>query len=441
MERQHMKLLEIWKDHPHRKPLILEGVRQCGKTWLVREFGRRFFKRTAYISLQDNERMADLFAGSINPDRLIPALALESGVPISPDDTLIILDEVQEVPRALTSLKYFNENAPEYAVIATGSSLGIAIHPGTSFPVGKVEVQRLYPLSFAEFLRAKGEEGMAQIVSEGDLEMMRVFHDRIRELLRYYLIVGGMPEVVRDFVETYPNVDFKALRQLQEQIVLDYREDFSKHLEAAPRGLPLRLGQVWDSIPVQLARENKKFVYGAVRSGARGRDFDLAIQWLIDTSLVLRVSRVNVPEYPLKVNEDLSAFKLYLCDVGLLCAMMEVDPAVILDGVKIFGAAKGALAEQFVCQEIMAAGGDPYYWAASNSSAELDFLLQAGGEVLPLEVKSGETLTSRSLKASIKRFGFHKAYRFSALPPRHDGAIEDLPLYAIGWLVGSYLAG
>lgn len=432
MERLFMKHLVEWSKKANRKPLVLEGVRQCGKTWLVREFGKRHFAKTAYVSLQDNERMAQLFAGDIDPQRLIPALSLESGVSIEADKTLIVLDEVQEVPRALTALKYFHENAPEYAVIATGSSLGIALHPGTSFPVGKVEVARLFPMCFREFLMARGEAGLADVVANKDLDMMTAFHSRLMEELKYYLIVGGMPEAVASFTETYPGVDFEAVTAIQEQIIQSYRDDFSKHEGSAPRGLTLRLNQVWDSIPSQLAKENKKFVYGLVKQGGRGRDFELAIQWLVDTSLVLKVPRVRTPSYPLKMHEDPAAFKLFLCDVGLLRAMSDIEPAIILEGLAVFGAAKGAFAEQFVCQELLATGKSPYYWAAQNATSELDFIVQSGSCVAPLEVKAGRNLKAKSLKASVNRFGFERAYRFSPLPPRQDGVVRDLPLYAVG---------
>lgn len=431
MDRLYMHKLQEWKDAPHRKPLVLEGARQVGKTWLVKEFGRRCFKSMAYVSLENNERMRNLFEGDIDPKRLVSALSLETGVAIRPRETLIVLDEVQEVPRALTALKYFDEDAPEYAIVATGSSLGITIHPGTSFPVGKVNLGKLHPLSFREFLAACGEDGLAHIIADADKGLMRIFHERLLEWLKYYLIVGGMPEAVREFSCSYPNIDLKAVEHIQERILRDYRDDFSKHSEAAPKGLPLRLNQVWDSIPAQLAKENKKFVYGAVREGGRGRDFELAIQWLIDSSLTLKTTRVSVPDYPLKMFEDFASFKLYVLDVGLFRAMSGVDPSVILDGNTIFGTAKGAFAEQYACQQLAAQGMGTHYWSAENSAAELDFVVQRGASVIPIEVKSGENLQAKSLKSAMKRFGFAQALRFSTLPPRQDGSIQDLPLYAI----------
>ncbi len=434
MERLFERRLVEWKSKRSRKPFLLEGARQTGKTWLVKEFGRKHFDSLAYVSLQNNERMQRLFSRDISPSRLIPALALESGVTIEPESTLIVLDEVQEVPCALTSLKYFNEDAPEYAVIATGSSLGITLHQGTSFPVGKVEFGRLYPLNFREFLMANGASGLAQVLEEGDRDLITTFHDRFMDPLKYYFVVGGMPEAVKAFTEAYPNVDFEKIEGIQRQIIEDYRSDFSKHQDAAPRGLTLRLNQVWDSIPSQLARENKGFVYGAVKKGARGRDFELAIQWLVDTSLVLKIPRVRTPSYPLKMYEEQTAFKLFLSDVGLLGRMSGVAPSVILDGDAIFGSAKGAFAEQFACQEMQAAGLDLFYWSAANSSAELDFVVQLGSHVIPLEIKAGQNLKAKSLKAAMKRFSLERGYRFSTLPPRCDGDVADIPLYAIGSL-------
>lgn len=431
MKRLCMEKLVEWKHSPSRKPLLLTGARQVGKTWLVKEFGRTQFKSLAYISFESNERMARLFAGDITPSRLIPALSLEAGVPIQPASTLVVFDEVQEVPRALTSLKYFNENAPEYAVIATGSSLGVTVHPGTSFPVGQVHFQKLYPLSFREFLMACGEEGLSDLIADADTEMMSVFHERILEQLKYYLIIGGMPEAVREFAEARPAVDFRRIGEVQARILRNYRDDFSKHSQLAPRGLPLRLNQVWDSIPSQLSRENKKFMYTAVRESGRGRDFELAIQWLVDTSLALKATRLVTPQYPLKMHKDFASFKLFLSDVGLLRTMAGINPAMILRQNDIFATAKGAFAEQYVCQQLAAQEIGLHYWSADNSTAELDFVAQGAGEVIPIEVKSGLNLQAKSLKAAVKRFGFERAIRFSPLPPKRDGKILDMPLYAV----------
>ncbi len=431
MKRLHMDCLMAWYRDPKRKPLILDGARQVGKTWLVKEFGRMTFAKTAYINLMDNERMASLFASDISPQRLIPALSIESGVAIDASDTLIVLDEVQEVPRALTSLKFFCENAPEYAVIATGSSMGVTLHQGTSYPVGKVQLQHLYPMTFCEFLDASGMDNLSRLIMAGDLELMRVFHDQLVEQLRFYLLVGGMPEVVQQYVASLPGIDFDVLRTKQVQMLADYRADFSKHEENMPRGLVARLNQVWNSLPSQLARENKKFLYNAVRSGGRGRDFELAIEWLKDCSLVHKVTKVNPPLYPLALHEDFDQFKLFVSDVGLLSAALGIDVRAALDSDRLFGEAQGCLAEQYVCQQLVAMGVQCHYWQADNSSAELDFVIQHAGRALPVEVKSGINLRSRSLKSAINRFGYEHALRFSAARPGTDGAIHDIPLYAL----------
>ncbi len=431
MDRKLMEALTAWKGSPRRKPLILEGVRQCGKTWIATEFGRTSFDKLAYVSLLDNPRMATLFEGGISPERLIPALSIESGVAITPQDTLIVLDEVQEVPRALTSLKYFCEQAQDYAVLATGSSMGMTLHKGTSFPVGKVSIMRLFPLSFTEFLTACGKRPLADAIRAADLDMLKVFHTELMERLSLYLVVGGMPEIVASLADDLPAIDGEALQSMQAAINDAYRADFSRHEESMPRGLLVRLNQVWDSMPGQLARENKRFLYGAVRSGARGRDFELAIQWLQDMSLALKVPKANPPLYPLAINTSPDLFKLFTSDVGLLAQRAGVSMRASLTQNTLFGMAKGAFAEQYVCQQLFALGYQPRYWQADNSSAELDFVIQVDGEAIPLEVKSGLNLRSKSLKAAVKRFGYERAIRFSTSVGGIDGVVRDLPLYAV----------
>lgn len=429
-----MAKLAEWKDDPHRKPLVLDGARQTGKTWLAQEFGRTHFKHLAYVSLQDNEAMQTLFEGSLLPERLIPGIALAAGTKINPNDTLIVLDEVQEVPRAVESLKYFAENAPEYPIIATGSTLGITIHRNVSFPVGKVDMLRLYPLTFREFLDACGQDELLQILDNADTDMMTVFHEKFMEFLKYYVVVGGMPEAVQTFVNTYPGVDFAAITRVQAAIEHGYRSDFSKYPDDMPQGFPLRLTQLWDSLPRQLSHENKKFAYSAIKKGARGREYDLVIQRLQDSSLVTKIPRVQTVEYPLAMFEDQSAFKLFVLDVGLLREMSGIAPQVILNGDKVFRTAKGALAEQLVCQELIAADFTPYYWTDTNATHELDFIIQLVDKVVPIEVKAGTNLTAASLKYAMKKFDLPSAVRFSSLAPRHDGTIYDLPLYAISVL-------
>jgi predicted AAA+ superfamily ATPase len=441
VERDLMGALKEWKDSTRRKPLVLEGVRQCGKTWLATEFGRTCFDKFAYVSLLDNPRMAALFEGGIAPDRLVPALSIESGVAISPHNTLIVLDEVQEVPRALTSLKYFCERAPEYPVLATGSSMGMTLHEGTSYPVGKVTIMRLFPLTFCEFLTAFGRRQLADAIREADLELLRVFHDELLEHLALYLVLGGMPEVVSTAADSLPALDGPSLQELQAAVNNAYRADFSRHEREMPRGLPTRLNQVWDSMPSQLARENKRFLYGAVRSGARGRDFELAIQWLQDMSLALKVPKANPPQYPLAMNTSPDLFKLFLSDVGLLSQRAGVSMRSSLEQDALFGMAKGAFAEQYVCQQLFALGYQPRYWQADNSSAELDFVIQTDGEAIPIEVKSGINLRSKSLKAAVKRFGYVHAIRFSPAKGGVDGVIRDIPLYAVEALPSLFARG
>lgn len=435
MKRFLMDDLIAWKNSPVRKPLLLEGARQVGKTWLANEFGRTQYDKVAYVSFFDNAVMRSLFEGDLSTDRLIPALSIESGVRITPGDTLIVFDEVQEVPRAMTALKTFNETAPEYDILATGSALGIALHPGTSFPVGKVRRLKLYPMSFLEFLYGCGQNAIAQMLESKDEALIGLMHDKVMTWLRYFLFTGGMPEAVSAFTATFPNVDFTAVRQLQDDLLADYRDDFSKHVDgnANPAVSTLRLNQVWDSIPAQLARENNKFVFGAVRQGGRGKDFELAIQWLVDSSLALKVQRVSAPLKPLAAYEDGSGFKLYSLDVGLLGAMSGLDARTLLDGDELFREFKGALTEQFVCQQLTVRNrAAPCYWSAENSSGELDFLYEDHGEVVPVEVKAGRHKQAKSLVYAQKKHGYPLAYRFSTGRFGDHGAIRDMPLYMAG---------
>lgn len=435
MQRLAIKQLIQWKASKRRKPLLLTGARQVGKTWLVKEFGEQEYEQVAYISFLENARMKELFQTTISPQRLIPALSIEAGTPISPDNTLIIFDEVQECPLALTSLKNFCEEAPAYHIVATGSNLGISLHPETSFPVGKINMMTLHPLSYEEFLLALGEDALTELLRSGDWEMTTPFHDRLMEYLRYYLYVGGMPEVVDEFAATWPGADFDLAREIQHEIILGYRNDFSKHADEASS--TLKVARVWDSIPGQLARENKKFIYGAIRKGARGREYETAVQWLIDAGLVLKINRARELKKPLTSYLDPDAFKLYLVDVGLLGALSGLEARTLLEGDTLFTEFKGALAEQFVCQEITCArDAVPFYWSAENSSGEIDFAYQSAiqGDIVPVEVKAGVNLQAKSLKSVINRYGTTRALRFSALPYKDNGTIQDMPLYAAGFV-------
>jgi predicted AAA+ superfamily ATPase len=426
MKRFAMNKLVAWKNSKNRKPIIIRGARQVGKTWLMKEFGKQEFKQTAYINFDQNPRIKGVFEGDLDIGRILLALSAETGVSICADDTLIIFDEVQEVPRALTSLKYFNENAPEYAIAAAGSLLGVALHPGTSFPVGKVDFLDLYPLDYKEFLCALGEERFADILGGNDISMITTFKDRFIERLKEYYFVGGMPEVVNDFAE---NKDYNRVREIQKNLLNYYQQDFSKH---APNLLVPRLNMVWNSIPMQLAKENKKFIYGQLREGARAKDFELAIQWLEDCGLIHRVERVSKPGLPLKAYMDMSAFKIYLSDVGLLCAMAELSAQVLVDGNRIFTEFKGALTEQYVLQQMISQLGlHAYYFSSEKSRGEVDFLLQGKNSVIPVEVKAEENLQAKSLKAFVEKYSPKCAIRTSMSDYREESWLINIPLYNI----------
>ncbi|MFV0361685.1 MAG: ATP-binding protein [Suipraeoptans sp.] len=423
-----MEDLIRWKNRPDRKPLLLRGARQVGKTWLMREFGRLNFAKVAYINFDDNDRMSALFQGDLNSQRLITALQIEAGMTITPEDTLLIFDEIQEVPRALTSLKYFNENAPEYAIIAAGSMLGVALHQGTSFPVGKVEFSDLYPLSFTEFLDAIGMEQYAQMLRADTpgFQMMTPFKGKYVDALRQYYYVGGMPEAVNAFAQRR---DFAEVRRIQARLLDAYDQDFSKH---APHETVPRIRMLWNSIPAQLARENRKFVYGHIRDGARAREYELAMQWLLDCGLIHKVNRITKPDMPLLAYTDQSAFKLYMLDVGLLAAKSDLDLKAILEGNRIFEEFKGALTEQYVMQQLLSDCKIlPYYWTAERATAEVDFILQSESAVIPLEVKAEENLKAKSLKQYVTKFAPKCAVRSSMSDYRKEDWLVNLPLWAI----------
>lgn len=430
MKRNLMKSLKEWKNSPYRKPLILSGARQVGKTWLMKEFGRTEYTNTVYVNFDQDINAAGLFEGSINPDRIILGLRALIGMEIDPDNTLIIFDEVQEAPRALTSLKYFCEEAPQYSIIAAGSLLGVALHAGTSFPVGKVDRMHLYPLNFQEFLYAMGEDAAAEILQTKDQRMITVLREKLSDLLRQYYYVGGMPEAVNYYKD---NKEFTGVRQIQKNLLAYYQQDFSKHAE--PR-LTERLNLVWSSIPAQLAKENRKFIYGQVRHGARAKDFELAIQWLSDCGLIHVIHRVTKPGYPLKAYEDLNAFKIYLLDVGLLGAMADLSSNTIVEGNRIFTEFKGALAEQYVLQELIAEDHlNPMYYSAENSRMEIDFIVQKGDEVIPIEVKAEENLRAKSLRSYCEKYKPKTAVRFSMSDYREQDWMVNVPLYEINWLI------
>ncbi len=429
MYRQAIEALKKWKVNLNRKPLIIRGARQVGKTWLMKEFGKSCFNHTVYINFDGNKRMSGLFSGDMDVRRIIIGLELEAGFKINPDNTLIIFDEVQEVPHALTSLKYFNENAPEYRIVAAGSLLGVALHPGTSFPVGKVEFLDLYPLNFTEFLMATGKEQFAELLQKGDFAMITSFKTKYIDALKHYYFVGGMPEAVFHF--SLDN-DFNKVREIQKRILDAYEQDFSKHapIETVPR---IRL--LWNSIPVQLAKENKKFIYGLVKEGARAREYELAMQWLIDCGLVTKVSRISKPALPLKAYEDLKAFKLFMVDVGLLSCMSRLNPQTLLEGNALFEEFKGALTEQYAFQQLKGLKEiDTYYWTNDRGNSEIDFIIDNGYAIIPIEVKAETNLKAKSLKTYKEMFSPTVSIRTSMRDYKKEDWLVNMPLYAISEL-------
>ncbi|MBR2358214.1 MAG: ATP-binding protein [Lentisphaeria bacterium] len=428
MKRTAIAQLTAWKNSQNRKPLVIRGARQVGKTWLMKEFGKLEFKNFVYINFDRNPDMANLFEGSLEIPRLISGLQIYCGQKIT-SDTLLIFDEIQEVPRALSSLKYFCEEAPEYAVIAAGSLLGVAMHQGTSFPVGKVNFMDLYPLSFTEFLNATGNENLVDLLQSGDWQLITTFKNKYIELLRYYYFIGGMPEAVQTFIDEN---DFNAVRKVQQNILTAYEQDFSKH---APVETVPRIRMVWQSIPSQLAKENRRFVYGALRKGARAKDFELAIQWLKDCGLIQQVIRLSKPSLPLPAYAD-EGFKMFLSDVGLLGAMSGLDAATLLHGNAFFNEFKGALTEQYVAQELRCSlGQTPCYWSAERATAEVDFVFQYKSGIYPLEVKAEENLKAKSLKVYSEKYTPAISIRSSMSDYRHDDWLLNLPLYGISQIL------
>lgn len=426
MYRIAIEKLKKWKQSKHRKPLIIEGARQVGKTWLMKEFGRQEYQDTIYINFDSNSRMAELFAADLDVERLIMGLELHIGHKIDSDKSLLIFDEVQEVPRALASLKYFYENAPQYHIICAGSLLGIALHQGTSFPVGKVDFLKLYPLSFKEFLMAIDKERFAELLDSQDFQMITSFKQMYIEALKQYYFVGGMPEAVQSFAE---DRDFNEVREIQKRILAAYEQDFSKH---APNEIVPRLRMLWNSIPSQLSKENKKFIYGLIREGARAKDYETAIMWLCDCGLVHKVSRVNAVGLPLRAYEDLKAFKLFVVDVGLLGCMAGLRPRALLDGNDLFVEFKGALTEQYVCQQLKTIEDlDIYYYTNDRGSCEVDFIVDTGEGIVPVEVKAEVNLRAKSLKTYREKFSPEVSIRTSMADYKKEEGLVNLPLYGI----------
>ena len=426
MYRLAIEELYEWKNSINRKPLIIEGARQVGKTWLMKEFGKQAYDKIVYINFDSNSRMAELFSSDLDISRILMGLELYSDIKITPQNTLIIFDEVQEVPRALASLKYFYENAPEYHIICAGSLLGIALHRGTSFPVGKVDFLNLYPLSFKEFLMATGKQKYVDLMNSENYEMLTAFKQDMIDSLKHYYFVGGMPEAVMSFAD---EKDFNKVRRIQKRILEAYEQDFSKH---APNEAVPKIRMLWNSIPSQLAKENKKFIYGLVREGGRARDYESAIMWLSDCGLVHKVSRVTVGRLPLKAYEDVKAFKMFVVDVGLLGCMVGLNQKVLLDGNDLFMEFKGALTEQFVLQQLITNPNlNIYYYTNDNGSCEVDFLVDTGDNVVPVEVKAEVNLKAKSLRMYVEKFSPRIAIRTSMTDYKSEDWLVNLPLYAI----------
>jgi len=428
MERSIYSSLKKWKESPTRKPLILQGARQVGKTYILKEFGAREYSEVVYINCDDNNDMQNMFV-DYDVDRIIRSMSAISGVSIKPSTTLLILDEIQEVERGLASLKYFCEKAPEYHVAVAGSLLGITLHEGTSFPVGKVDMLYMYPMDFEEFLLAMGKEQLVELLRNNSWAALTPLRGMLTELLRQYYFVGGMPEAVKTYVE---RGDIWEVRSIHSKIIDAYRNDMSKH---APKQQVQRINMVWNSIPSQLARDNKKFIYGALRKGARANDFEIAIQWLVDSGLVHKVHRISKPVVPLKFYEDMASFKLFLLDCGLLGALSETPPEQILIGDNVFEEYKGAFTENYVLQQLKSLPRTfVYYYSNDNSTLEIDFVVQHEAHVIPIEVKAEENLRAKSLRQFVTdNSGLH-GVRFSMSDYREQDWLTNVPLWAVRWV-------
>lgn len=426
MERFVYQYIVKWKNSANRKPLVLNGARQVGKTWLLREFGRREYAKVAYVMCRKNPIVKDIFSIDFNIERILRALSALTNVTITPCDTLIILDEVQDVPEALEALKYFREDAPDYHVAVAGSLLGLSMHAGISYPVGQVNTINVYPMNFEEFLLANGNEQMQQLLASRDFTTINLLHDKYTDLLRQYFYVGGMPEAVKEYVSTN---NLQSVRRIQREILKGYDMDFSKH---APADQTARIRMVWQTIPSQLFRENKKFIFGAVHKGSRAKDFELAVQWLCDAGLAYRVYRVSKPELPLKIYMETNAFKLYLTDLGLLGAMVDVQPAQVLINNDVFKEYKGGMTEQYVLQQMKSRDiDDVYYHTTDESRLEIDFIVQRDAALLPIEVKAEGNVHSNSLTKLLQNHPALYAERYSMLPYRKQEQMTNVPLYAV----------
>lgn len=428
MKRKLYNALINWKNDPDRKPLVLEGARQVGKTWLLKEFGQNEYQNLVYVNFHDDPEAQEIFRVDLKVDRILYLLESITNQKITAGKTLIFMDEIQEAYRGLDSLKYFCENAREQHVVVAGSLLGTTHRKGESYPVGKVNLLTLYPMTFEEFLWAKGEERIAEILARTDWGMVQLLDSKIQELLRQYYYVGGMPEAVLQYTT---KGDVNKVRQIHEEILRAYDNDFAKHAGDETE----RIRMVWGSIPNQLAKENKKFIYGAVKEGGRARDFEIAIEWLVRAGLVYKIRRCKNPAMPLKFYEDFDAFKLYLLDVGLLGAMSKASPRLMLINNGVFTEYKGAFTENYVLQQLKSFGAlDVYYFSKDNSTQEVDFLVQTAERIIPTEVKAEENVKSKSLKqfVTVDHADKHlKGLRCSMKSYIDQDWMENIPLYGV----------
>jgi len=427
MERTAYEALLKWKNNTHRKPLVIKGARQVGKTWLMKEFGKKEFESVAYINFEKVTQLANLFEEDFDIQRILRSIQLATGIIPQVDKTLIIFDEIQSVKRGLLALKYFYEDAPQYHVMAAGSLLGLSIHKDDSFPVGKVNFLDMYPLSYQEFLLAIGKTALLDTLKSRDWKLIKAFKGQYVDLLKQYYFIGGMPEVVEAFIQ---DGDYKEVRNIQNSILESYDKDFSKH---PPLDIVPRIKMVWNAIPSQLAKENRKFIFGAVKSGGRAKEFELAIMWLQDAGLIYKVNRVSNASLPLGGFEDISAFKLFMVDVGLLGAKSGLDAKTLIDGNEIFGQYKGALTEQYVLQQFKSIDDmATYYWTPDEGIAEIDFLIQISGCVIPVEVKAAENLKAKSLRSFRDKYHPGISVRTSMSDYREELTMTNIPLYAVG---------
>lgn len=428
MNRLAIQELITWKNAKIRKPLIIQGARQVGKTWLMKEFGKQEFRNVAYLNFESSNRLKEIFLSDFNIERIIAVIEIEVKQKIDPQNTLLIFDEIQEAERGLTALKYFYEQAPEYHIVAAGSLLGISTQKNNSFPVGKVDFMSMFPMSFMEFLGNIGERQLVNQLQNKNWELIAVFHEKLVEILRLYYFIGGMPEAVSNYID-YKNLD--TVRSIQQKILAGYENDFAKH---APNEIVPRIRLVWNALISQLAKENKKFIYGQIKKGGRAKDFETAINWLVDAGLVLKVNRIEKPILPLNAYADFDAFKLFLLDIGLLNAIADLDQIILLEKNNILIEFKGALTEQFVCQQLKIKK-DLYYWTASNATAEVDFVLQSQNEIIPIEVKAEENLKSKSLKVYVEKYTPKTAIRTSMSKFRQEDWLTNVPLYGVSTIV------